>query len=91
VFKPRNDTAGDHAAWLRHVGEIVGAGFSRDLALKAVTLEPAAVLKLDKKLGSIEKGKTANFVFLNGDPFEPSTQVMAVMLDGEFVSGEVKE
>ena len=91
AFKPRNDTAGDHAAWLRHVGEIVGAGFSRDLALKAVTLEPAAVLKLDKKLGSIEKGKTANFVFLNGDPFEPSTQVMAVMLDGEFVSGEVKE
>ncbi len=91
AFKPRNDTVADHAALLRHVGEMVGAGLARDVALKGVTLEPAAVLKLDKQLGSLEKGKVANFVFLNGDPFEPSTRVMAVMLDGEFVSGEVKE
>ena len=91
AFKPRNDTSADHANLLRHVGEMIGAGLARDVALKGVTLEPAAVLKLDKQLGSLEKGKAANMLFLNGDPFEPSTQVMAVMLDGEFVSGEVKE
>jgi imidazolonepropionase-like amidohydrolase len=73
------------------VGEMIGAGLARDVALKGVTLEPAAVLKLEKQVGSLEKGKVANLLFLNGDPFEPSTQVMAVMLDGEFVSGEVKE
>jgi len=91
AFKPRNDTVADHAAMLRHVGEMIGAGLAREVALKGVTLEPAAVLKLEKRLGSLEKGKVANLLFLNGDPFEPSTQVMAVMLDGEFVSGEVKE
>ncbi|MBM3987056.1 MAG: amidohydrolase family protein [Planctomycetes bacterium] len=91
AFKPRNDTVDDHAALLRHVGELIGAGLAREVALKGVTLEPAAVLKLEKQVGSLEKGKAANMLFLNGDPFEPSTQVMAVMLDGEFVSGEVKE
>lgn len=91
VFKPRNDTAQDHAQWLRHVGEIIGAGFDRAAALKAVTLEPAGVLGLDKQLGSLEKGKAANLLFLDGDPFEPTTRVQAVMLDGEFVFGEVKE
>jgi hypothetical protein len=28
-------------------------------------------------------------VFLSGDPFEPTTRIQAVMLDGRFVFGEV--
>ena len=37
----------------------------------------------------LEAGKDANLIFLNGDPFEPGTQIQAVMLEGDFVSGEV--
>jgi len=91
VFIPRNDTMTDHKNWLAAVGEIVGAGLKRDIALRAMTLEPAEMLGVGDRVGSLEKGKDANMVFLNGDPFQPSTRIQAVMLDGKFVFGEVNQ
>ena len=89
VFIPRNDVLPDFKAWLPHVGEVVAAGLDRDTAIKAVTIEPAAVLGVDDRLGSLEKGKDANLVFFSGDPFEPSSRIQAVMIEGRFVFGEV--
>lgn len=89
VFIPRNDTLNDHEQWLRNAGEIVGAGLARDVALRALTIEPAELLGVADRLGSLEKGKDANLLFLNGDPFEPATRVQAVMLEGRVVFGEV--
>ena len=43
------------------------------------------------RLGSLDKNKDANLVFLNGDPFEPETRIMAVMLEGRVVFGEVQQ
>jgi len=60
------------------------------VALRALTLEPAAVLGVEARLGSLEKGKDANMIFFDGDPLEPSSRLKAVMLDGRFVFGEVK-
>lgn len=90
VFVPRNDTLPDMKAWLWNVGELVAAGLDRQVALRAVTLEPAELLRVEKRVGSLEKGKDANMVFYSGDPLEPSSKVRAVMLDGRFVFGEVK-
>jgi imidazolonepropionase-like amidohydrolase len=47
------------------------------------------MLGLEERLGSLEKDKDANLVFLSGDPFEPSTRVEAVMIEGRIVYGEV--
>lgn len=91
VFVPRSDTAFSHKAWLRNVGEVVAQGLPRDVALRALTLEPAELMGVGDRLGSLDKGKDANFVFLNGDPFEPTTKIMAVMLEGRVVFGEVTE
>jgi hypothetical protein len=88
VLIPRNDSLPDHRMWLANVGEVVGAGLDRDVALRAMTLEAAALLGVDDRLGSLEKGKDANLVLLDGDPFEPSTKIQAVMLEGRFVHGE---
>ncbi len=90
VFIPRSDTPNDMRDWLSDVGEMINAGLEREVALRAVTSEPAALLGLDARLGSLEKGKDADIVFLSGDPFQPSTRIQAVMLGGKFVSGEVK-
>lgn len=90
VLVPRRDDVEGHRYWLRHVGELVGAGLPRDVALRAVTLEAAEVLGLADRLGSIEKGKDANLVFFDGDPFQPGTRVRAVMLEGRFVHGEME-
>ncbi|HEV8112178.1 MAG TPA: amidohydrolase family protein [Planctomycetota bacterium] len=90
VFVPRNDALPNFKDWLLDVGEIVGAGLDRNTAIRALTSEPAALLGVESRLGSLEKGKDANIVFLSGDPFEPTTRIQAVMLEGRFVYGEVK-
>jgi imidazolonepropionase-like amidohydrolase len=89
VFIPRNDNTRDYKSWLAHVGEIVAAGLDRDVALRAMTLEPAELLGLGDRLGSLEAGKDANIVFLSGDPLETGTKVEAVLLEGRVVHGEV--
>lgn len=89
VLIPQSDSVAGHERWLRNAGELVAAGLDRQTALRAMTLEAAAVLGLEERVGSIEEGKDANLVFFDGDPFEPGTEVQAVMLEGDFVTGEV--
>ena len=89
VLVPRSDSTSDHESWRRHVGELVAAGLDYQTALRAMTLEPAVVLGVDAEVGSLEAGKSANLIILNGEPFEATTEVEVVMLDGEFVHGEV--
>ncbi len=90
VFIPRNDTLPDVKNWMLNVSEMVNAGLDRKIALRAMTLEPAMLLNVDKRLGSLEKGKDANLIFFSGDPLQPTSRLEAVMLDGRFVHGEVK-
>ena len=52
-------------------------------ALKAITLNPAKLLGLDKRIGSIEKGKDGDIVLFDGDPFEYTTHVSKVFIDGQ--------
>jgi imidazolonepropionase-like amidohydrolase len=47
------------------------------------------VLGLEERLGSLDVGKDANLILWSGDPLEPASRIQAVMLEGEFVSGEV--
>jgi hypothetical protein len=89
VLIPRNDSLSAVETWLSSVGLIVAAGLDRQVALRAVTLEAAEVVGLADRVGSLEVGKDANLIFFSGDPLQPSAQLEAVMLEGEFVEGEV--
>lgn len=62
-----------------------GKGLSKDQALRAVTIEPAKILGVDKQVGSLEKGKAADLVILSGEPFEADTKVERTMTDGAWV------
>ena len=66
-------------------GQAMVHGLSFDEALKAITLNPARVLGIDARVGSIDKGKDADLVLYNGDPFEYLTKVCGVMIDGVMV------
>ena len=66
-------------------GQAMVHGLSFDEALKAITLHPARVLGIDARVGSIDKGKDADLVLYNGDPFEYLTKVCGVMIDGMMV------
>lgn len=63
----------------------VANGFPFDEALKSITLNPARLLGVDKRVGSIEAGKDADLVLFDGDPFEYTTHVCRVLIDGQVV------
>ncbi len=89
VFVPRDDSLSGMEDWLLDVGRVVAAGMPRDAALRAVTLGGAEVLGLAERLGSISEGMDANLLFFDGDPLEPTSRLQAVMLEGDFVHGDV--
>jgi imidazolonepropionase-like amidohydrolase len=69
--------------FLLRTGSIaVRGGMSESDALKALTINPAKMLHLDKRVGSLEAGKDADFVVLSGRPFSIYTQVLATYIDG---------
>ena len=55
-------------------------------AIAAITRTPAELLGISDRVGTIARGKDADLVLFNGDPFEYRTQVCAVVIDGEPVS-----
>ncbi len=62
--------------------QCVRRGIGRDVALRAITLTPAEMLGLDKRLGSIEPGKDANLVIFSGDPLSYNSVVEKVFIAG---------
>jgi imidazolonepropionase-like amidohydrolase len=60
-------------------------GLDREDALKALTINPAAILGLAGRLGSIQKGRDADLVILDGDPLEASSRIEMVIVDGKIV------
>ena len=79
----QTDALGGGQQNLRHLAMLsVRYGMKEDDALKAITLAPAEAVDLDHRLGSIESGKDADLVLLDGEPFELLTEVKKVIIDG---------
>jgi len=67
----------------------VAAGFTPLEALQTATLNPAKFFQMEDRLGTIEKGKYADMVFLDGNPLEDirnTQKVTAVILNGKYLS-----
>ncbi|MBI2806749.1 MAG: amidohydrolase family protein [Planctomycetes bacterium] len=69
--------------FLRTGAIAVRGGLSEDDALKALTLHGAQMMHLDDRIGSLQKGKDADFVVLSGRPFSVYTQVLQTYIEGE--------
>jgi len=63
-------------------GLAVANGLPYDEALKAITVNPARIFKIDQEIGTLEKGKRANLIIANGDPLEPKTVIEKVFIGG---------
>jgi imidazolonepropionase-like amidohydrolase len=60
----------------------VAWGLNRDEAIKALTLNPAEILGIADRVGSIEPGKDANLFIAKGDPLEIRTSITHVIIEG---------
>ena len=70
---------------LRTAAVTVRGGLTPDEALKTITINPAQAMRLDERVGSLEKGKDADFVVLSGEPFSTYTRVLETYIDGKRV------
>ncbi len=66
-------------------GLAVKSGMDPFGALQAITINPARHIGIAGRVGSLEVGKDADIVLTDGSPFEVSTNVKMVFIDGEQV------
>ncbi len=74
------------ATLAKHVGIEAGFavahGLDEEAALRTVTIEPARILGVDARLGSLEVGKVADVIVTSDSPLQTSNVVVA-----EFITG----
>ena len=63
----------------------VREGLPSNRALETITINPAKILGVDDRVGSLVAGKDADFVILNGDPLNASSVVEQTYINGEQV------
>ncbi len=68
------------------VAHYAAHGLSADEALRSVTIDSATLLGIDARVGSLETGKDGDLVLFSGDPFEYTTQVCGVVIDGKVLN-----
>jgi imidazolonepropionase-like amidohydrolase len=65
-------------------------GLTVEEALATVTTGAARILGINNRVGSLEAGKDADLALFDGDPFEYTSHVIGVVINGQIVSEEVK-
>jgi len=60
----------------------VGYGMTEEQVLRALTLIPARILRVDDRVGSLDVGKDADVIVLDGPPLSVRTWVERVWVDG---------
>jgi imidazolonepropionase-like amidohydrolase len=58
-------------------------GMTEEEALKAITINPAEVIGVADRVGSLEVGKDADLVVFSGHPFDYRTVTELVLVDGQ--------
>lgn len=66
-------------------GLAVHAGMDPFAALQAITINAAKHAGIEDRVGSLEVGKDADIVITDGCPFEVSTKVECVLIDGKVI------
>ena len=65
-------------------------GMSFEDALATITIDAARIIGVDDRVGSLAAGKDADIVLFDGDPFEYTSHVCGVIIDGAVVSETCK-
>ncbi|NPV26103.1 MAG: amidohydrolase [Firmicutes bacterium] len=66
-------------------GLAVKAGMSEEDALKAITINPARILGVDDRVGSLEVGKDADLIVADGPILELKTRIELVLVEGQII------
>ncbi|WP_026135868.1 amidohydrolase family protein [Nafulsella turpanensis] len=81
-FAITTDGLKDKSKFWPNLRKAVDAGLSKEAALKALTYTPANLLNAEEMVGSLEKGRQANFIITSGDLFEDETVIYQNWVQG---------
>lgn len=68
---------------IREAALAIRGGVSEETALRALTINGAEMLDLEKRVGTLEPGKDGDVVVLSGEPFSVYTKVLETWIEGE--------
>jgi len=68
----------------------VGGGLDEQTALEAITITPARMLGVDDRVGSLQEGKDADIIILDGHPLHYSTFVELTLVNGKVLYDKSK-
>lgn len=76
-------SSGDSPEGLRFSAALaLTAGATREGALRALTSDAARLAGVGERVGTLERGKDADFVLWSGDPLDLSSRIESVWIDG---------
>ncbi len=61
-------------------------GLTREQALATITIDAARIIGQERRVGSLEPGKDGDLVLFDGDPFEYTSHVCGVVIEGRVAS-----
>jgi imidazolonepropionase-like amidohydrolase len=69
--------------WQRgNAGMGIRYGMTEQAALEAITINPALIANVSDRVGSLKKGKDADFVIIDGHWYEPKSRIEKVYING---------
>jgi imidazolonepropionase-like amidohydrolase len=81
----------DHGNNLDEIVYLVEMGLSPMQAISTATIDSAKLLRMDKSIGSLQPGKLADFVIVDGDPLadirilQDKARILTVAIDGKIM------
>lgn len=84
----------DPGSFVEGIQKAIEHGLPQEKALDALTVTAADFLGLKKALGTVEPGKMANLILVEGEIFDKEAKIRQVFADGvrfEFKEAEVRE
>jgi imidazolonepropionase-like amidohydrolase len=82
TFAFSSDGLATPGEFLANVRKAIKAGLPADAALRALTFDAARIYGVQDRLGSLEAGKIANLIVVQGDLFGDKSAIKHVFVDG---------
>lgn len=76
---------------MANIRTMIENGLSEDVALAALTTNPAQMLGIDQVTGTVESGKLANLIVSTAPVFEKDAQVKMMFVDGDKYEYDTKD
>ncbi len=79
----RSDSASNSRNVPFEAAQAVAYGLPAEVALRSVTLTSAEILGTADRIGSVTVGKSANLILTDGSPLQQTTQIKAILIQGQ--------